>query len=52
MPELKNKVLETINKYNLISNKDKIVVRRIRWAGLYLPFRYSKKFKTRKSIRI
>ena len=50
MPELKNKVLETINKYNLISNKDKIVVRCIRWAGLYLPFRYSEKLKTRKSI--
>ena len=50
MPELKNEVLKTINKYNLISDGDKIVVRRIRRAGLYLPFRYFKKFKARKDI--
>ena len=50
MPELKNEVLKTIKRYNLISNKDKIVVRRIRRAGLYLPFRYFKKFKKRKNF--
>ena len=50
MPEFKNEVLKTINKYNLISDNDKIVVRRFRRAGLYLPFRYFKKLKTRKNI--
>ena len=50
MPELKNEVLKTIKKYNLITNKDKIVVRRFRRAGLYLPFRYFKKIKGRKNI--
>lgn len=50
MSDLKNKVLETIKKYNLISDNDKIVVRRFRWAGLYLPCRCIKKNKIGKNI--
>lgn len=50
MADVKNKVLETIKKYNLISNNDKIVVRRFRWAGLYLPFGCIKENKRGKNI--
>ena len=51
MADVKNKVLETIKKYNLISNNDKIVVRCFRWAGLYLPFGCIKENKRGKNIR-
>lgn len=50
MPDLKNEVLKTIKKYNMIANNDKIVVRRFRRAGLYLPFGYFEKIKRRKHI--
>ena len=44
-----NKVLKTIEKYQLIKDEDKIVVRRIRGAGLYLPFtRVTRNTKTKK----
>ena len=50
MANLKNKVIETIKTYNMIKNNDKIVVRRFRWAGLYLPVRCIKKNKRGKNI--
>lgn len=50
MENLKNKVLQTIKKYDMLKNKDKIVVRRFRWAGLYLPFRCINKNKKGKNI--
>ena len=33
---LKDKVLETIGKYNLIENGDKVIVRGIWWTRFYL----------------
>lgn len=50
MTDLKNKVIQTIKNYDMIKNNDKIVVRRFRWAGLYLPFRCIKKNKRGKNI--
>ena len=50
MPDLKEKVIQIINEYEMIENNDKIVVRCLWRPGLYLPFRCFKKNKRRKNI--
>ena len=50
MAGLKNKILDTIKKYNLIKENDKIVVRGFWWPGLYLPCRCIKNNKRGKNI--
>lgn len=44
---LKEKVLDTIKKYNLLENNDKVVVRSFWRARLYLPCGYFVQFKKR-----
>ena len=48
MANVKQTVLNTIKKYDMLKNNDKIVVRGFRRPGLYLSFRYIKKIKRRR----
>lgn len=51
MANVKQTVLNTIKKYAMLKNNDKIVVRSFRRPGLYLSFRYIKKIKRRKPTK-
>lgn len=51
MDNVKQTVIDTIKKYDMIKNNDKIVVRCFRRTGLYLSSRYIKNIKREKNIK-